>query len=178
MIAFAESVVGIGFFVPGGAALLFASATVDSVPEFLLLWAVVTGGALVGNVGSFALGRRLGPSLREAKPVRKRGAEGWDRASGLIRKHGRWAVFVGRLIPFGLVQSVVPSVAGAAGMSYRTFLPPIAGGAACSMALPLLVGVGVAAGVQSAGDVGVLVAAGLLLVLVPVLLVRRRRRGR
>jgi membrane-associated protein len=169
-----ESIIGLGFFIPGEAALLIASATVDSVPEFFLLWAVVSVGALAGNVIGFELGRRMGAALRETGLVRKRGAQAWDKAAGMVRAHGMWAVFVGRLIPF--VRSFVPAVAGAAHMSYREFLPPIAAGAACSTALPLLFGLGVAAGVKSAGDVGVLVVAGLLAVLMVVLVIRKRRK--
>ncbi|MEU6716751.1 hypothetical protein ABZ897_35245 [Nonomuraea sp. NPDC046802] len=36
VISLGESIIGIGFFIPGQAALLIASATVDSVPEFFI----------------------------------------------------------------------------------------------------------------------------------------------
>ncbi|MEV6590781.1 DedA family protein [Streptomyces acidicola] len=172
VIALGEAIVGVGFFLPGEAVLIIGSATVSSVPEFLMLWAVVTVCALAGNVIGFELGRRLGPALRETKLVRRHGAEGWDKAAALLLKHGRWAVFVGRLIP--LVRSFVPSVAGAAHMSYRDFLPPVAVGAACSTALPLLVGVGVAAALKNSSNL-VLVIVGLLLAVVAVVVIRKRR---
>ncbi|MEU7746123.1 DedA family protein [Nonomuraea sp. NPDC049158] len=177
VIALGESIIGIGFFLPAQAALMIASATVDSLPEFLILWAVVTVGAVAGNVIGFELGRRVGPALRETKLVKKRGAKGWDKATVLLRKHGRWAVFVGRLIPIGLVQSVVPAVAGAAHMRYRTFLPPMAAGAACSTAIPLLIGIGVAAGLKDASGI-VLIIVGALLALVAVFVIRKRRRAK
>ncbi|MFC4012937.1 DedA family protein [Nonomuraea purpurea] len=175
-IALGESIIGIGFFIPGQAALLIASATVNSVPEFLILWAVVTVGALLGNVIGFELGRRVGPTLRESKLIRKHGAAGWDKADALLQKHGRWALFVGRLIPVGLVQSVVPAVVGATHMNYRTFLPPVAAGAACSTALPLLVGVGVAAGLKNADNLMLVILGGLLLVVVAIIVIRKRRK--
>ena len=174
VLAVGEAIIGLGFLIPGEAGLLIASATVGSVPEFFALWAVVTVGALIGNVIGFELGRRGGPALRETKLIRKHGAEGWDRAAGLLRKHGSWAVFVGRLIPF--VRSFVPAVAGAAHMSYRTFLPPVMAGAACATALPILFGIGVAAGVKSANGVILLVIVGLLLALVVLLVIRKRRK--
>ncbi|WP_433516865.1 DedA family protein [Nonomuraea sp. CA-143628] len=176
VIALGESVIGIGFFLPGQAALMIASATVDSVPEFLMLWAVVTAGAVAGNVIGFELGRRVGPALRETRLVKKRGAKGWDKATALLRKHGPWAVFVGRLIPIGLVQSMVPAVAGAARMPYRTLLPPMVAGAACSAAMPLLIGIGVAAGLKDASGL-VLIIVGVLLALVAVFVIRKRRRA-
>jgi len=169
-----EAIIGLGLVIPGEAALLIASATVGSVPEFFVLWAVAAVGALAGNVIGFELGRRMGTALRETKLVRKHGAQAWDKAAGMVREHGTWAVFVGRLIPF--VRSFVPAVAGAAHMPYRAFLPPVAVGAACSTALPILFGVGVAAGVKSASDVSILVIAGLLVALMVILMIRKRRK--
>jgi membrane-associated protein len=116
---------------------VIASATVNSVPEFLIQWAVVTVGALVGNVIGFELGRRVGPALRETKLISKRAAH----------------------------------------MSYRTFLPPVEIGAACSTALPLLAGVGVAAGLKNAGNMVVIIAVGVLLALVAVFVIRKRRKN-
>lgn len=171
-LALGEAIIGLGFLIPGEAGLLIASVTVGSVPEFFALWAVVTVGALLGNVIGFELGRRGGSALRGTRLIKRYGADGWDRAAGLVRKHGGWAVFVGRLIPF--VRSFVPAVAGAAHMSYRTFLPPVMAGAACATALPILFGIGVAAGVKSVSGV-VLVVVGLLVALVMILVVRKRR---
>jgi len=169
-----EAIVGLGLFIPGEAALLMASATVGSAPDFLTLWTVATICAVVGNVIGFELGRRSGPPLRNTRLIKRHGAERWDRATSLLRERGTWAVFVGRLIPF--VRSFVPAVAGAAGMSYRMFLPAVSAGAACSSALPILFAVGVLAGVKNAdGGVLITVAALLGLTLVVVLCVRRTR---
>lgn len=173
LIALGEAVVGVGLFLPGEAAMLIASSTVDSVPEFLLLWTVATVFSIAGNVIGFELGSRLGPALRETKLIRKRGAEGWDKASELLRKHGTRAVFVGRLIP--LVRGFVPAVAGAAGMSYRTFLPPVAAGATISTVLPILFALGVVSSMKSAG--GLIFVVGLLAALAVTIVVRKRRRN-
>ncbi|MEV1178528.1 hypothetical protein [Nonomuraea sp. NPDC049784] len=68
-------------------------------------------------------------------------------------------------------------MAGAAGMPYRRFLPPLVLGAACSQALPLLIGVGVVASLN-AGGVIALVAIALLTGMVVTVVMRRRRRAR
>ena len=169
-----ESVVGLGFLIPGEAALLIAAATVDSVPSFLLLWTVTTVGALVGNVIGFALGRRMGSALRESRLIRKRGAQGWDRSTALLRKHGVWAVFFGRLIPF--VRSFVPAVAGTADLPFRAFLPAATAGAAVATALPILFGAAVGAGVKHAETIIVILVAAVLLALVVNAVVRARRK--
>jgi membrane protein DedA with SNARE-associated domain len=169
-----EAIVGLGFVIPGEAALLIASATVESARDFLTLWTVATVCAVVGNVIGFELGRRSGPPLRDTRLIKRHGAERWDRATSMLRERGTWAVFVGRLIPF--VRSFVPAVAGAAGMSYRMFLPAISAGAACSSALPILFSVGVIAGVKNAGSEVLIVGAVLLaLTLVAVVWVRRTK---
>ncbi|WP_086663660.1 DedA family protein [Lentzea kentuckyensis] len=175
VIALAESTVGVGFFMPGQAAMMIASASVGSVPGFLALWAVVTVGALVGNVIGFELGRRVGPAVRETKLIRKYAAGAWDKAVALLERHGRRAVFIGRLTPTGLVNSVVPVVAGAARMSYGTFLPPLVAGAVCSTGLILLVGAGIAASLKNVSDI-VLIVGGSVLVLVATIVIIKRRK--
>jgi len=175
VIALAESTVGVGFFIPGQGAMMIAAAAVSSVSGFLALWVVATVGALAGNVIGFEFGRRVGPALRETKLIRKHAAGGWDKAVALLERRGRWAVFLGRLTPTGLVNSVMPVVAGAARMSYGTFLPPVVVGAACSTGLLLLVGVGIAAGLKHVSDI-VLIVVGLGLVLVATLVILKRRK--
>ncbi|RMB87032.1 DedA family protein [Streptomyces shenzhenensis] len=172
LIALGEAIVGIGLVLPGEAAMLIAASTIDSIPKFLLLWAVAALCSITGNVIGFELGRRIGPGLRETKLIRKRGAEGWDKATEMLRSRGTWAIFLGRLIP--LVRGFVPAVAGVAGMSYRKFLPPIAAGAVISTVLPLLFALGV---VASLGSVGGVAAVGGLMLLIAAIIVIRRRLG-
>jgi len=166
-----EAIVGLGLLVPGEAALLIASASVESGSDFLTLWTVATICAVAGNVIGFELGRRSGPPLRDSRLIKKHG-ERWDRATSMLRERGTWALFFGRLVPF--VRSFVPAVAGAAGMSYRMFLPVVSAGAACATALPIVFGAGIIAGVKDA-DGAVLVVVGLLLALAltVILLIRR-----
>jgi len=162
----------VGFVIPGNAALLIAAAAVSSVTDFMVLWTVAVTCSVAGNVVGFAIGRRVGPALRDTRLIRKHGTEHWDRATGMLRKHGSGAVFVGRIIPF--VRDVVPAVAGAAGMPHRMFLVSVSAGVAVATALPILFAIAVAQGLRSAGSVAVAIVGGLLVVLVVVLKWRKR----
>jgi membrane-associated protein len=173
IVGLGEGIVGVGFFFPGPVAMLGAAATISSPSEFVLIWLAATAGAVVGNTIGFEIGRRVGPALRERKLVDKHAGRRWDQAATMVRKHGRWAVFIGRLL--GPLQCFVPPVAGGAGMSYRGFLPPLVLGAACSQALPLLVGLGAFASLSADG--AAVVAGFVLAALVVAVVVRRRRRS-
>ena len=170
-----EGIIGLGFVVPGEAALLIASAAIGSVGDFLILWAVALMFSVAGNVVGFEIGRRGGPALRDTRLIRKRGTERWDRATGLLRKHGPRAVFVGRMTPF--VRNVVPAVAGAAGVPSRMFLVSVSAGAAVATAAPILFAVAVAQGVRSTDSAVVAAVCGVLAFLVVALVWRRRRSG-
>ena len=66
------------------------------------------------------------------------GAEGWDRATELVREHGAWAVVVARFLP--VVRAMVPPVAGASRMPYRVFAPASLAGAAVQSAVLVTAG--------------------------------------
>jgi len=162
----------VGFVIPGSAALLIAAAAVNSVTDFLILWTVAVACSLAGNVVSYAIGRRVGPALRDNRLIRKHGTQRWDKATRMLRKHGSGAVFVGRIIPF--VRDVVPAVAGAAGVPSRMFLVSVTAGIAVATGLPILFAVAVAQGVRSTGSVAAAIVGGLLVALVVALKWRKR----
>ena len=112
-LVFAECTIGLGFIAPGEGGLLIAATTVDSVARFLVLWAVVTVCAGLGDSIGFAIGRRFGPRLRETKLIQKYGADGWDKATGILRRRGAWAVFFARFLP--VVRTLTPAAAGHVG---------------------------------------------------------------
>jgi membrane-associated protein len=113
-LVFAECTIGLGFIAPGEGGLLIAATTVDSVSRFLILWAVVTVCAGIGDSVGYAIGRRFGPALRETKLIQKYGTEGWDKATGILRKRGAWAVFFARFLP--VVRTLTPAAAGTSGL--------------------------------------------------------------
>jgi membrane-associated protein len=177
-LVFAECTIGLGFIAPGEGGLLIAATTVDSASRFLILWAVVTVCAGLGDSIGYAIGRRFGPALRETKIIQKYGTEGWDKATDILRRRGAWAVFFARFLP--VVRTLTPAAAGTSGLPYRKFLPAVVAGAACWSAMHIALGaaMGEAAkrieGIITRG--GLFVIVGLVLVIVVTMLIRKRRK--
>jgi membrane protein DedA with SNARE-associated domain len=177
-LVFAECTIGLGFIAPGEGGLLIAATTVDSVSRFLILWAVVTVCAGLGDSIGYYIGRRFGPALRETKIIQKYGTEGWDKATGILRRRGAWAVFFARFLP--VVRTLTPAAAGTSGLPYRKFLPAVVAGAACWSAMHIALGaaLGEAAkrieGIITTG--GAFVIGGIVLAVLVMMLVRKRRK--
>ncbi|MDQ3405658.1 MAG: DedA family protein [Actinomycetota bacterium] len=135
----AECTIGLGFIAPGEAGLLIAATTVgDSVTRALILWAVVTVCAGIGDSIGYYIGKRYGPRLRETKLIQKYGVDGWDKATAILKKRGVWAVFFARFLP--VVRTLTPAAAGTSGLPYRKFLPAVVAGAACWSAVHIMLG--------------------------------------
>lgn len=176
-LVFAECTIGLGFIAPGEGGLLVAATTVDSVTRFLILWAVVTVAAGLGDSIGYAIGRRFGPALRETKIIQKYGTEGWDKATGILRRRGAWAVFFARFLP--VVRTLTPAAAGTSGLPYRRFLPAVVAGAACWSAMHIAIGAALgeaAKRIEGAISTGGMVLLGLVVVAVVVTVVVRKRR--
>jgi len=179
-LVFAECTIGLGFIAPGEGGLLIAATTVDSVQRFLLLWAVVTVCAGLGDSIGFAIGRRFGPRLRETKLIQKYGSEGWDKTTGILCRRGAWAVFFARFLP--VVRTLMPAAAGTSGLPFRKFFPAVLAGAACWSAMHIAIGaaLGEAAkrieGMITTG--GTYVVIGLAAVLITTVLVRKRSKAK
>ncbi|GLZ42685.1 DedA family protein [Actinokineospora sp. NBRC 105648] len=174
----AECTIGLGFIAPGEGGLLIAATTVNSVPRFLVLWAVVTVCAGIGDSVGYFIGRKYGVKLRETKLIQKYGVDGWDKATDILRRRGAWAVFFARFMP--VVRTLTPAAAGTSGLPYRKFLPAVVAGAACWSALHISIGaaLGEAAkrleGVLSTGA-AVVLGVVVLVVLVMHLLKKRKK---
>jgi membrane-associated protein len=177
----AECTVGLGFIAPGEAGLLIASAVlVTDFSKGLLLWAIVTVCAGIGDSIGYAIGRRFGPSLRETKLIQKYGVDGWDKATGILRKRGAWAVYFARFLP--VVRTLTPAAAGTSGLPYRKFLPAVVAGAACWAALHITLGAALGEAADRVEDVlgkgGAVVIGALALVVVVMVVLRKRRKAR
>src|SRR5690554_114497 len=118
--ALVESLAIAGILVPG-VALLFAFAALAARTGLpltdALLWAGL--GAITGDLPSFALGRLLKARLHVVWPL--------SRYPGLIirgerffRTHGGKSVIIGRFV--GPIRPIIPLVAGALHMPWRTFV--------------------------------------------------------
>lgn len=138
VLAGAESVLGVGYVVPGEVSVVVSAGLLADRDVAVLLWAVVTAAAAGGDGLGWLLGRRAGPPLRRGRAVRRLGVEGWDRATDLVRRRGAGAVVAGRFLP--VVRAMVPPVAGASGMPYRVFGPASVLGAAVQSAVLVTVG--------------------------------------
>lgn len=177
-LVFAECTIGLGFIAPGEGGLLIAATTVDSAPRFLVLWAVVTICAGLGDSIGYAIGRRFGPALRETRIIQKYGTTGWDKATDILRRRGAWAVFFARFLP--VVRTLTPAAAGTSGLPFRKFLPAVVAGAACWSAMHI--GLGAALGeaakrIEGALTFGGFFVIGAVLVIgILVLITKKRRR--
>lgn len=114
-----EAVLVVGLFVPSTPILVGAGALVGmGALPLLPVLAASTVGAVLGDALSYWMGRRWGGHLANTWPL--------DRYPGLIargedffRRWGGWSVFLGRFVP--ALKSVVPGIAGMAGMPPTPF---------------------------------------------------------
>lgn len=166
--AFAESGLGLGAIVPGEVAISSLAAGLHGPLALGAFGAAVALGATAADHLGLVVGRAGGTRLRESRLIARIGIDRWDRAGELVQRHGFWAVLASRLLP--LVRTVMPVVAGAAGLRYRVFLLASVLGAVAWASLWVGAGAGLAAS-------GVLddpwLAGGLLAVAAIGLLARR-----
>jgi undecaprenyl-diphosphatase len=171
----------VGLVVPGETAVFIAGLSAHG--GHLPLWAVVAAasvGAVVGDHVGFRVGRRLGPRLLARMPKKLREHDQVDGAIALVGRRGGLAVLAGRWT--AVLRALMPGLAGASGMSTRTFaVYNVLGGLSWAATVSVL---GYAAGaayeqvlatMNRAGQVGV---AGALLLAVLLVLVRRIARPR
>ncbi|GGS40836.1 DedA family protein [Actinokineospora fastidiosa] len=175
----AECTVGLGFIAPGEGGLLIAATTVDTPARFLVLWAVVTVCAGIGDSIGYGIGRRFGPRLRETKLIQKYGVDGWDKATGILRRRGAWAVFFARFLP--VVRTLTPAAAGTSGLPYRKFLPAVVAGAACWSAVHIAIGAALGEAAKEIekhmGRGGAFIVGGAVLIFVIVHILRKRKKN-
>ncbi|MFC5927645.1 DedA family protein [Micromonospora vulcania] len=121
LIVAGETAVIFGLLVPGEATLLLVgfltyNGTLRLGPALLaMIVAAVAGDAL-----AFRAGRRYGPRLRAGLGHRV-GPQRWARADAMLARLGGRGVFAARWVAFA--RTLVPRLAGAAGMPYRRFAP-------------------------------------------------------
>ncbi|MET0952610.1 MAG: DedA family protein [Aeromicrobium sp.] len=175
--AFAESGLGLGAVIPGEVAISSLAASLHGPVAVIALGLAVAIGATTADHLGLLIGRTGGTRLRESRLIARVGVDRWDRAGELVQRHGFSAVLASRLLP--LVRTVMPVVAGAAGLSYRSFLLASVLGALAWSALWVGAGAGIAATglLDDPWLIGGIVGAALVAVLVRTL-VRRRRAAR
>lgn len=111
-----ETAFFLGFLIPGELIVILGGflASRARVPLVGVLLAAVIG-PIAGDSVGYLLGRRYGRRILGGRR-RKR----WAQARAWIRRHGAFAVFMGRFTAF--LRSVVPAAAGVARLPYSRFL--------------------------------------------------------
>ncbi|MGJ8670305.1 MAG: DedA family protein [Oceanococcus sp.] len=110
LLAFMETCIGIGLFVSSIFLVIVCSifyskgwASMESMAIMAML-----GSSLGDHVG-FYVGRAVGPGMHKLKIVQKNQSK-WDKAEGLVRRFGSYAIFIGRFIP--AIRSLIPAMLG------------------------------------------------------------------
>lgn len=118
-VAFLESIVVIGLFIPGSTIVVLAGfLALHGKGEIATIMLAGIGGALLGDLVSYLAGARLGTRLIQTYSFRKRIAL-LRRAEIFFIEHGGKSVFFGRFV--GPIRGFIPFVAGCSLMRPRPF---------------------------------------------------------
>lgn len=148
LLAFVESLVVIGMFVPAIALMIAIGGLIAAgvlEPVSVLVWAVT--GSVLGDWLSYLLGRWIGPSIYRRRPLRNH-RTAVARARLFFRRYGVISVFLGRF--FGPVRATIPLVAGVMQMPNRSF--QIANVTSAIIWVPVLLAPGYIAGASLSFD--------------------------
>ena len=119
VLAFGESLAVVGLFIPATALMIAVGGLIGMgavEPLWIIGWAIV--GACLGDWMSYALGRRIGPSVYRRWPL-NRHRQMVARARLFFRRYGFLSIFAGRFL--GPVRATIPLVAGVMDMQHRRF---------------------------------------------------------
>lgn len=121
MIIFAETGLLIGFFLPGDSLLFSAGlfAAAGHIAVWPLVW-ILTAAAIIGDATGFWIGRKIGPKLYDRPNSMLFKKSHLDQTREFYEKHGGKTIILARFIP--IVRTFAPTVAGVAGMPYRSFV--------------------------------------------------------
>lgn len=121
LIIFSETGLLVGFFLPGDS-LLF-SAGLFSASGYLPIWPMVwtlTLAAIFGDATGYFIGKKLGTSLYKQDDSIFFKRKHIEYTRDFYEKHGGKTIILARFIP--IVRTFAPTIAGVAGMTYRSFV--------------------------------------------------------
>jgi membrane protein DedA with SNARE-associated domain/membrane-associated phospholipid phosphatase len=123
VMAFFETGAFVGLIAPGETFLIFGGVVAgQGTISLVVLIAITWTCAVLGDLASFAAGRKLGRAfLVKHGPKVQITEERIHQVEGFFERHGGKAIFLGRFV--GLVRAVNPFLAGSSGMPLRRFLP-------------------------------------------------------
>lgn len=131
LIAFVETGLLVGFFLPGDTLLfftgVFVATGVITLPVPLVI-VMVAAAAFLGDQLGFAIGRRTGPRIFEKKDSGVFSRSSVVRTENFFARFGGWAVTIARFVP--VVRTFAPVAAGVGKMRYSHFIGYNALGAA------------------------------------------------
>ena len=123
VLAFLETGAFVGLVAPGETTVIVGGVIagqgeIDIVPLIGLVWTC----CVLGDLTSFAIGRRLGRGFLERHgPKLRIDEERLKKVESYFERHGGATILIGRFI--GLVRALAPFVAGSSGLPFRRFLP-------------------------------------------------------
>ncbi len=121
LIVFAETGLAIGFFLPGDSLLvvagLFAAA---GKLDLMILMVTLFVAAVIGDTVGYYTGRKMGRTLFTRPKSRFFNPKHIQKAHAFYEKHGGKTIVIARFVP--IVRTFAPLVAGAAEMTYRSFI--------------------------------------------------------
>ncbi len=121
LIVFAEDALFVGFVLPGETLAILGGVTASlGHTSLAVVIGVVVLAAIVGDSVGYEIGRLIGPRILGHRAFDKRRKRLED-AQGFLRRRGGAAIFLGRWTAF--FRAVMPALAGASRMPYRSFLP-------------------------------------------------------
>ncbi|MCY7376632.1 MAG: VTT domain-containing protein [Pyrinomonadaceae bacterium] len=120
-IIFAETGLAIGFFLPGDSLLvvagLFAAA---GKLNLWVMWITLFIAAVVGDAVGYYSGKKMGKALFSRPKSRFFNPKHLEKAHAFYEKYGGKTIIIARFVP--IVRTFAPIVAGAANMTYKSFL--------------------------------------------------------
>jgi membrane protein DedA with SNARE-associated domain/membrane-associated phospholipid phosphatase len=122
-LAFLETGAFVGLVAPGETAVIVGGLVAGQGQiSLMVLIAIVWTCAVLGDVTSYTLGRRLGRSFMVRHGARvKITEERLEQVEAFFARRGGMTILIGRFI--GLVRALAPFIAGASRMPLRKFLP-------------------------------------------------------
>ena len=123
VLAFLETGAFIGLVAPGETTVIVGGLVAGQGQiSLLLLIAIVWSCAVLGDITSYTLGRRLGRDFMVRHGARvKITEERLEQVEDYFDRRGGMTILIGRFI--GLVRAIAPFIAGASHMPLRKFLP-------------------------------------------------------
>lgn len=143
LIAFVETALLVGFFLPGDTLLFFTGVLTLTGVIQAPLWLVITAvsvAAILGDQVGFLIGRRAGPAIFNRKESGIFSRASVVKTEAFFTRFGPATVTIARFVP--MVRTFAPVTAGVGSMRHRTFLAFNMIGAAAWASTVILLGYG------------------------------------